>query len=230
MKLKKHILSIALNLCLIQAVEAQTIPVSDFNMALTKVENPILLDVRTPAEFQKGHLKKAININWNDTDFIRSINKFPKDSTVFVYCLSGGRSGAAAQKMRELGYKNVVEMQGGMLKWREANLEEETSTTTSGGMRLDEFNQLIGKENKVFVSFYADWCAPCKKMKPEIEAVEKELGSTIKIIRLNVDEHSSLCKELGVSSLPVLHYYSTGQLIKNSTGFLKKEEIIQLMH
>ena len=57
----------------------------------------VLVDVRTPEEYDRGHLDNAHNINWQDDDFAEQFEAFSKDKTIYVYCKKGGRS-AKAQK------------------------------------------------------------------------------------------------------------------------------------
>ena len=77
----------------------------------------ILLDVRTPEEFSQGHLENALNINWFDEDFDKQVEKIDKDETIYVYCKAGGRSAKAQQKLQAMGYKNVVNLEGGYDAW-----------------------------------------------------------------------------------------------------------------
>ncbi|MFN4971731.1 MAG: rhodanese-like domain-containing protein [Bacteroidota bacterium] len=77
----------------------------------------ILLDVRTPAEFKKGHLKGAQLMNIFDDDFEARINKLDRNAVYYVYCGSGGRSSECTEMMAKKGFKNVVELEGGTSNW-----------------------------------------------------------------------------------------------------------------
>jgi len=78
-----------------------------------ELNNVILVDVRTPEEYAAGHIDEALNINWFDTDFAKQMQAIEKDETVYVYCKKGGRSAKAAHLLDSLGYKNVVDLEGG---------------------------------------------------------------------------------------------------------------------
>jgi rhodanese-related sulfurtransferase len=80
-----------------------------FNEMVKSTSNPQLIDVRTADEFSKGHLVNALNIDWNGNEFDMLTSKLKKEEAVFVYCLSGGRSSAAAAQLRQSGFKNVIE-------------------------------------------------------------------------------------------------------------------------
>lgn len=187
-----------------------------------------IIDVRTPGEFSKGHLKNANNIDWNGNDFEKKISTFDKSKPVFVYCLSGGRSAAAASLMREQGFKEVYELDGGIMKWRGANLPETTeSTSVSSGMSKQQFDELLNTDKLVLIDFYADWCAPCKKMKPYLEEISKEMADKVIVVRINTDDNQALCKELKIDALPVLQLYKNKQLTWNNQGFIEKADVVK---
>jgi len=85
-------------------------PITEFSQKHT--ENIVLVDVRTPEEFESGHLEHAININFYDPKFIEKFNIADKETTIYLYCKMGGRSARAASVLDSLGYK-VVNLEGG---------------------------------------------------------------------------------------------------------------------
>lgn len=91
-------------------------PVS-FQSTMDTTKNGLLVDVRTPEEFESGHLKGAINIDFRGNDFKTQIQKLDKHAPIFVYCHSGNRSGKATEMMRELGFTNVSNLTGGISGW-----------------------------------------------------------------------------------------------------------------
>ncbi|MCF8553818.1 MAG: rhodanese-like domain-containing protein [Candidatus Nanopelagicales bacterium] len=80
----------------------------------------IILDVRTPEEFNAGHIANAININLEGSDFSSEVSKLDKNATVAVYCRSGNRSGVATDQMAEIGFTDMYDMQGGIVDWEAA--------------------------------------------------------------------------------------------------------------
>lgn len=184
-----------------------------------------VVDVRTPEEFGNGHLRNAQNIDWNGSNFEGSINALNKENPVFVYCLSGGRSHSAAEKMRSLGFKTVYELDGGIMKWRAANLPEENAN--SAGMTAAEFEQLLNTDKKVLIDFYATWCGPCKKMAPYFEAMKTEMADSLVIVRIDADANQAIVKSLKVDALPTLLLYKNKQSVWRNTGYIEKEELIK---
>ena len=204
----------------------------EFQAKIKSTPNAVILDVRTPEEFAEGHLENAINMNWNDQNFKSEISKIKFSDTIFIYCLSGGRSSTAANFLRTSGYQLVYEMSGGIMKWRGANLPlttqaASTSSTKSSGMTLKDFNELLNSEQLVLVDFYADWCAPCVTMKPYLEEISKEKAGKVKLVRINVEENKTLTNELKIDALPVLQLYQNKNIIWSNIGLISKADILK---
>lgn len=83
----------------------------------------VILDVRTPEEFSDGHLKNATLMDFYESSFSDDLAKLDKEKTYLVYCRTGSRSAQAAEMMIELGFKNVYNMVGGIIQWRELGYE-----------------------------------------------------------------------------------------------------------
>lgn len=94
----------------------------DYSKKIESLPNAPIIDVRTPEEFKTGHIAKAVNFNWNGDKFLSQIAKLDKTKPVFVYCHAGGRSNAAASKMRSIGFKKVYDLSGGLTNWKAASL------------------------------------------------------------------------------------------------------------
>lgn len=84
---------------------------------MIKDDKVVIIDVRTPEEFEKGHLEGATMINFFDEDFDQQIAELPKDKEYLVYCHSGNRSGKAVKKMEEAGFTKAHNMTGGWSSW-----------------------------------------------------------------------------------------------------------------
>jgi rhodanese-related sulfurtransferase len=79
-----------------------------------------VLDVRTAQEFAAGHLPGAINIDSSAPDFADAVAELPKDGTYLVYCQTSNRSGVATDRMTDLGFTDVYDLQGGIVAWASA--------------------------------------------------------------------------------------------------------------
>lgn len=86
---------------------------------LIKAGKGQLLDVRTPGEFNAGHIKNADNIDFTGSDFREKVATLDREKPVLIYCHSGNRSGKASLILKELGFKEVYDLQGGFSNWNE---------------------------------------------------------------------------------------------------------------
>ncbi len=82
----------------------------------------VVLDIRTPDEFNGGHIEGAVNLDFYESDFAQSLDALDKDLPYFVYCRSGNRSASAIDTMKDLGFSEVYELDGGIVSWVEADL------------------------------------------------------------------------------------------------------------
>lgn len=81
-----------------------------------------VIDVRTPEEFEEGHLEGATRIGIADADFRDQLDELDRDGNYLVYCRTDNRSGQAVEVMREMGFDNVWDMDGGVTAWSDAGL------------------------------------------------------------------------------------------------------------
>ena len=187
----------------------QTIDAKSFAERLKTNENPQLLDVRTPEEYSTEHIGNAVNVNWNGDDFVTKASKYNKSKPIFVYCKVGGRSAQAADKLAELGFKEIYNLDGGIMKWNAANPGKPSAKII--GMCDQEYGELIKSNDKVMIDFNAKWCAPCQKMKPYILKLETEMAAKIKIVSLDADENKTLVEQLKLEGLPTIIVYEKGK-------------------
>lgn len=201
----------------------KTVDAKTFSEKIATTPNATILDVRTPDEFNSNHIDNAKNNNWLGTSFSTEAEKIDKSTPVFVYCKSGGRSQKAAEKLNELGFKTIYQLEGGMLKWDAAGLSKPSDKTI--GLSLPEYNKLVESDKKVLINFYAEWCAPCKKMTPYMLQMQKDLGEKVVIIRLDADKNKTVMTDLKISELPTLLLYDRGTVTWKHSGFISEEDL-----
>jgi thioredoxin len=201
----------------------QTVDVKTYAEKLKSTKNPQLLDVRTPEEYNTDHIDNAANVNWNGDDFVSNAEKLDKTKPVFVYCKVGGRSAQAADKLEKLGFQEIYNLDGGIMKWNASGMA--TPSNKIIGMCDQEFNELIKSDKKVLVDFYAEWCAPCKKMSPYLIKMQEELKGKITIARLDADKNKTLVDIMKLDSLPVIIVYENGKEVWRNVGYISEEDL-----
>ncbi len=204
-----------------QSKTIETIDSKTYSDKLSNTKNPQLLDVRTPEEYAVEHLENASNVNWNGNDFVSKVEKLDKSQPVFVYCKVGGRSSQAADKLAELGFAAIYNLDGGIMKWQ----GKKTSNVSSPkGLTSAEFEKLINSDKKVIINFSAKWCAPCKKMAPYLTKMQEELKGKITLVKLDADENKTLMESMKLNELPVILIYENGKETWRNLGYLSEED------
>ena len=91
-----------------------------FDQVRQRNTNAVILDVRTPEEFAKGHIQGATLLDFKSPDFASQVGKLPHNKLYLTYCAVGGRSTKACEQMRELGFPRIGNLEGGIKAWQEA--------------------------------------------------------------------------------------------------------------
>ena len=91
--------------------QMRTIPMT--SLSEDQLNSAVLVDERTPAEFNTGHINNAKNINWMGDTFAKQFDAESKDQLIYVYCKVGGRSLKAGEWLVAEGYQNVTNLSGG---------------------------------------------------------------------------------------------------------------------
>jgi len=103
--------------------ETVSLDAKGFKESLETSPDAVILDVRTPPEVEEGVIPGAINIDYNAPDFGEKISALDKSKPYYVYCMGGGRSSKASDKMKAEGFTNVINLEGGYKSWVENGFE-----------------------------------------------------------------------------------------------------------
>ena len=188
--------------------------------------NMQVLDVRTASEFNAGHIKNSLQADWtNQQQFLDRIQYVDKDRPVYIYCLVGGRSTAAAEWMRNNGFKNVVELMGGINAWKTAVKPLEGNSNVPQ-MTMEQYKANIATDKTTLVDFGATWCPPCVKMKPILDELESTKDLNFLLLRVDASVHTDVMKALGIEPIPVFIIYKKGKEVWRKQGIVSKEELM----
>lgn len=202
-----------------------TIPVADFDKGIHQ-KNIQLLDVRTQREYNSGHLKNSFLADWTDRKtFQDRIQSLDKNKPVYAYCLSGGRSNAAAIWLKQQGFKEVYNLDGGIVAWKR-NSKPVEGVEFVKQISSDDFFKSLPKNKTVLVDIGAVWCPPCKKMEPVIKELQKDNGNLFSLVNVNGGEQDTLAKTLNADSFPTFIIYKKGKEVWRKQGIVSKEELL----
>jgi thioredoxin len=113
------------------------------------------------------------------------------------------------------------------LKWDAEGLSKPSDKII--GMGSQEYDELLNADKRVLIDFYAEWCAPCKKMTPYLTKMQTELADKVVIIRLNADENKTLMHDLKIDELPTLLLYENKEVKWKHSGFISEEDLKKIL-
>ena len=90
------------------------------------------------------------------------------------------------------------------------------------------FNDFVSK-GKSIAYFWAEWCGPCKMLKPVYEEVSGEMKDKVKFGKVDVDQEQKLAKEFEIMSIPTMVYFKNGEIMGTQSGFVDKKKLKELI-
>lgn len=133
-------------------------------------------------------------------------------------CTDASKTPAQAEAREEIPAKSVSHTAAqGAVK----HLED---LMTRGDNALDALNNALKNNPKVVLDFYAEWCGPCKKLGPVLDAVAAEYTDVL-FVKINVDTFGSVSEKFSVQGIPALMFYKDGKRVERTTGFMSKSDL-----
>jgi thioredoxin 1 len=85
------------------------------------------------------------------------------------------------------------------------------------------------RNGTVLVDFWAAWCGPCRMQTPILESVDRKIGSTVKICKLNVDDSPNVAARFGIQSIPTILIFKDGRLVQTLVGLQSEAALISIV-
>ncbi|MEV4881748.1 thioredoxin fold domain-containing protein [Chitinophaga ginsengisegetis] len=187
-----------------------------------------VFDVRTAGEFSTGHLPHALQADYTKKEeFKDRVQYLDKKKPVYIYCLSGGRSAAAAKWMRENGFANVVELDGGINAWKRAGKQLEGVAEKKPQLSVADYNKAVQAKGYVLTDVGAAWCPPCKQMEPVLEKFFQK-HPQVKKVAVDGGNDQDVMKSVDATKLPTFIFYKDGKEIARKQGVMELAELEKL--
>ena len=94
---------------------------------------------------------------------------------------------------------------------------------------MENLTDIIKGSQLTLVDFYATWCGPCKMMHPVLEQLKKELGDSIRVIKVDIDKNESTAMQMRIQSVPTLMIFNGGEMKWRQSGAMSAQELKQVI-
>jgi rhodanese-related sulfurtransferase len=186
-------------------------------------KNIQVLDVRTAAEFNGGHIQNALQANWLDQkEFTDRTQHLDKNLPVYVYCQAGARSASAQAALEAKGYK-VINLEGGMSNWKMNGFPVD-GAGDKAQMSVEDLNTITSSNKIVLVEVGGDWCPPCRKMLPVQEVLNQKPAAPFYFLRVDGGNDIDVMKSLNAEGLPTFILFKNSKEIWRHEGLVTVEE------
>ena len=92
---------------------------------------------------------------------------------------------------------------------------------------MSKFREIIQSETPTLVDFYATWCGPCQQMHPILDKLKDKMGSTVRVVKIDVDKNQEVAAKFNIRSVPTLLLFRKGEIVWRQAGGMDAKALEQ---
>jgi thioredoxin 1 len=92
---------------------------------------------------------------------------------------------------------------------------------------MSKFREIIQSETPTLVDFYATWCGPCQQMHPILDKLKDKMGSTVRVVKIDVDKNQEVASKFKIRSVPTLLLFRKGEIVWRQAGGMDAKALEQ---
>lgn len=90
---------------------------------------------------------------------------------------------------------------------------------------MENFKDIINNESLTLVDFFATWCGPCKMMHPVLDQLKEELGDSLRILKVDVDNNQGLSELYHIQAVPTMLLFRKGEMVWRQSGYMRSSDL-----
>lgn len=94
----------------------------------------------------------------------------------------------------------------------------------------ENFQNIINGSTPVLVDFYATWCQPCKMQAPILQEFAREVGSRVRVIKIDVDKNPAVAQHYQIQGVPTLALFKQGKIVWRQSGVMSKHALLEIVN
>ena len=214
-----------------QSIYAQTISGLNseiYHLLLRVYDYEQILDIRPNPTFQAAYIRNAINISFEDDDFIERVNRiFDRQRPLFIYSDTGVEGKNATLYLKGLGFKEVYFLSSGFPEWiasskpyvSKLDLLQPVASFTE-----ENLAKITNSQSRVLLFLGAPWCLHCKVMEPRVREYAAQ-DKSLKIQKINIDKEKAIAEQFNTYATPTFVYFVNGKQVWKHTGEISSEKL-----
>jgi thioredoxin 1 len=96
--------------------------------------------------------------------------------------------------------------------------------------KKETFGEIINSDTPVLVDFFAEWCGPCKMMKPVLQELHQKMGDQVRILKIDTDKNPQVAQAFQIQGVPTLMLFRSGKVLWRQSGVVQARQLEKIIH